>query len=246
MRRALGTRQLAFGLPHVLFLQGCMAHYPPPPRPDPIVPQVDADIRPTPPGGSGRLLLDVVGEKAKVARVVTTVEPSYPVLPRGSWRYGKVGEQRVTELLCITPCALDLRQGAHTLVFTSLTDDTRTSSADVISSSEPSAVRHALGQSKPISSQYAGGLLLTILGGGFTTMGALATTVGAIGTSQGNQPANGDPKAFLAVGLAMLGIGLAFGTTGILMASGDRPVDQPGSTTQWALPRSVPASGAAP
>lgn len=213
-----------------------MAHYSAPPKPDPIVPQVDAVIRPTPPEGSGRLVVDVVGERAKVARVVDTVELTYPYFYRGPSRYGSPGEQRITELLCITPCVLDLRQGAHTLVFTSLEDDTRTSSADVVSSSEPSAVRHALGRSKPISTQYAGGLLLTVLGGGLTTIGALATTIGVVASSPGNEPTSGDPKVFLGVGLVTLAIGLALGTTGIVMASGDRPVEQPGSTTQWALP----------
>lgn len=230
-----------------LLTQGCLAHHPPPAEPEPIVPRVDTPDAP-PPEGAGRIAVDVAGERAKVARVVETVKPSQPYVFRGSASpymafsgSSVIGEQRRTELLCVTPCILDLRRGAHTLVFTSLRDESRTSSADVVVSAEPSAVRHALGRSRGFSGQYVGGLALALGGGGLTTMGLFATTIGLVAKPTQQEDASGritqdDPKAFLGLGLVLLGIGLAMGTTGVILASSDRPVQQPGSTTQWSLP----------
>jgi hypothetical protein len=215
-----------------------------PPKPEAVLPKIDIPSSP-PPDGSGRLVVDVAEEEAKVSRVLdTTTFSSDSRHPEWQSHHGHAvagpsPTLRRVELLCISPCVLDLRQGAHSLVFTSTRDDTRTGTGDVIVTSKPAAVRHALGKEKPASAPYVGGMMLTLLGGGLTTIGALATTVGAVAKRPEDDPSGrtkGDPSVFLGIGLVALGIGLVTGTTGLVMMANNRPEHQPGSTAQWALP----------
>ncbi|GAC1584724.1 MAG: hypothetical protein NVS3B20_14540 [Polyangiales bacterium] len=227
----------------ILFLQGCMATLPAPPKPEAVVPTLGVTPDAPPPEGSGRLLVDVASEPAKVSRVVDTVDNPDPY-SNSSLRRGMPSESgmgfgyRKLELLCISPCVIDIRPGAHTLVFTSLVDPTHTSSADVVVSAQPSVVRHALGRDKGYSNTYLGGAGLALVGGGVTLMGALATTVGLVAKSPRDDPSgrpngDGNPQGLLVVGLVMMGIGLALGTTGYFVAASDRPIQQQGSTIQW-------------
>jgi len=215
-------------------LAACVVEHAPPPLPPPRAPPV-ASPAPVAPG-HGRVVVDVVDEPAKVARVTGTQELAATLRPT----YGRTGLtaplMRTTELLCFAPCVLDLRQGAHTLVFTSTVDPTRTSTADVLVSSQPVAVRHALGREKPMSARYLGGLVLSTLGGGMLLIGGGATAIGAAAGSSSEPRAQSASDGFLAFGLVVLGVGLVTGTTGLVMALGDRPEVQPGATTQTPLP----------
>lgn len=228
----------------IFALSGCAVHSAAPPKPEPILPKLDAPALP-PPDGSGRVFVDVAGDEAKVSRVVDTTtvvtDPDHPEwhVHHGHAVAGPSPTARRSELLCISPCILDLRQGAHTLVFSSTRDETRTSSGDVVVSSRPIGVRHALGKEKAASSGYLGGAMLTLLGGGLTLIGGAATTVGLVAKRPEDDPTGktkGDPSVFLGIGLVSLGIGLVTGTTGILLMSSNRPEHQSGSTVQWTLP----------
>jgi hypothetical protein len=65
----------------------------------------------------------------------------------------------------------------------------------------------------------------------------LTTTVGLVAKEPEPGPdgrtKESSPKTFLSIGLVMLGIGLAMGIPGAIMAQNNRPVEQPGSTVTW-------------
>ena len=215
----------------LLILEGCTTYAAPPRDPPHVAPTI-SDMPSSPPAeGMGRLTVDVDGGPAKVARVISEEvgDPHMSTQGGGAQAF----THRKTELLCITPCAMDLRIGAHTLVFTSTSDGFRTGSGDVIVSSQPSIVRHALGREKPASGKYMSGVLLTALGAGITTIGVFATSIGGAAELSAQNSTKGEPKTFLTAGLVVLGVGIAMGTTGIVLMSGNQAVHQPGSTTQW-------------
>lgn len=216
------------------FIGACSSVYrAPPAAPAQIVP-VSPDVPTAPPvDGTGRVTIDVAGEPARVSRVVDTLEPSDPHLgaqaptTSNSRRGVAYGSLRRTELLCLTPCVVDLRLGAHTLSFASTTDNTRASSSDVVVGSRPSIVRHVLGTEKPTSNAYMGGALLTAIGGSLSLFGGILT--GASLARSPSQPGSGA----LPIGLVLAGIGLALGIPGVALMFSERPVHQPGATTQW-------------
>jgi hypothetical protein len=187
--------------------------------------------------------VDTVGEAAKVSRVVDTLTTSDPTVGGRSayrlrWGLAPVELQR-SELLCITPCSIDLRLGAHTLLFASLADPTRSGSADINVTTPLSAVRHSLGRSKPLSVASLTGILLAVGGGALTLVGATLTTVGATApdTSARAGGTNLDRPAVVGAGLVTLGVGLALGVLGVVIATQNRPTEQAGSTIQWDVGR---------
>lgn len=225
---------------------GCMLQLPPPPLPPRIEPAMDDAPRAPPEGSNGRVVLHAEGESAKVSRVTETF-----VTPGGmrqtsegmGMQAGAVGAgaTRSQELLCITPCTVDLRQGAHTFVFTAQDDPLRSSTTDVVLTSKTAVVRHAIGHEPTYTTPYLGGAALVLAGTGFTLMGGLATTVGALGLAnptidKDGESNKGGATTFLAIGLVLLGVGLASGTAGLLLMFKHRPVEQAGATTQWVRP----------
>jgi hypothetical protein len=188
-------------------------------------------IQPTPPDPPapthGRLLVDANGEPAQVSRIVATEE----IRPRfeRDGRDGKIvdrhGLASTVEELCVTPCFVDLRQGAHTLVFTSTTDRHRTSMADVEVGPQPSVVRHAMGRRAPGAGSVFG-LSLLIAGVGLLPLGVFFTSVGV---SDG-------PNAFLPVGAVLTTLGLGGALLGAFNMDRDRAEFQPGATTQFPAP----------
>lgn len=225
---------------------GCAVHSVAPPSPQPIAPTIDLPST-TPPDGSGRVIVDVDGDPAKVSRVVeSTTYPADAEHPEWKMHNGHVvlgtgtaPIARREELLCVTPCVLDLRQGAHTFVFTSTADPTRTSTADVVVTPRPIVVRHALGREKPATPAYGAGEMASILGGSLVLIGGLTLAGGLVATRPEDDPTGkttGDPKVLVAIGLVTLVVGLATGSAGLLTMSKNRSEHQPGATTQWALP----------
>jgi hypothetical protein len=210
------------------FVVGCASNLPPPDPPARVAPAIGVPTMPDAPNQT-RVTLDTAGDTAKVSRVTETTTASPPVV------WGKQYPPyslRKTELLCVTPCIVDLAPGAHTLVFTSTTDATRTSDADVVVSNEPIVVRHALGVEKPMNGSYVGGLTAALSGGGLTLIGVAFMMAGIFGkpqTSEGKK----DPN-LLPAGIIFGSVGLAVGATGILFMTGNRPVHQTGATVQWA------------
>jgi hypothetical protein len=193
-----------------------------------------------PPEGTGRVLVDTVGEVAKVSRVVDTLTTADPYgagngAYRLRWGMAPMELQR-TELLCMTPCSVDLRQGAHTLLFESLSDPTRRSSADINVTAPLSAVRHSLGRNKPLSPATLAGIMLIAGGSALTLAGA---TVAAVGATASNTPGPDSPgfnrPEAIGIGLGTLGVGLVLGVIGAVVTAQHRPIEQPGSTIEWDL-----------
>src|SRR5689334_16230811 len=119
-----------------IFACGCgVRELPPPEAPAAVVPSIPDGPDAPPEEGAGRLLLETVDEPAKVERVTERTEP-----PNGMGTYGVK-----TELVCITPCAVDGPTGAVSLVFTSLEDPTKKGTADVRVARGTTVVRHHLG-----------------------------------------------------------------------------------------------------
>lgn len=217
----------------------CINNRPPPPVPERTAVMPDVAPAAPPAAGEGRVVVDVAGEKAKVFEVIEVTTRTNPGLGgRNSW-IAPAQLDRKMRPLCLTPCALDMPVGWHSLVFESTTDPTRSSSADVTVTAQRTAVRHALGRDKPANGAYVGGLAMIIPAGGLVLMGTIATVVGAAAkdpgpTTTGNT--KGDARVFLPIGLVLLGIGAALGITGGILVANNAPERQPGSTTQWALP----------
>lgn len=230
-------RWMTLGL--VLAAPACMPiRYAPVDAPAEAMPDI-----PTPPEapdvGKGRLVVDVAGEHAKVAKVVE-VPVTYPL--RGNAQASAhPGFIRNDELLCISPCVLDMPQGAHELAFTSLSDPERTSTADVVVSSQPAAIRHSLGRDKPVGWQYFTGFMMTLMGGMLVTGGGAVTVIGLATNGSDRQPTQNPsqheatPTAVITVGLVMLGVGLATGAGGIALMNNNRPEHQDGATVYWPI-----------
>ncbi len=218
---------------------GCMHNLPPPPVPERVA--VAPDIVPpaSPAPSDGRVVVDVVGEKAKVFEVTELTTRSNPGIGgKNSWMVPPQLDRKMRPL-CLTPCAIDLPLGWHSLVFESTTDSTRTSTADVTVTAQPTEVRHALGHEKAMNGGYIGGIAMLVPAAGLLVMGSVATAIGASAKDPGpNPPAGtkGDARVFLPVGLVLLGIGAALGIGGSILIATNAPEKQPGSTAQWALP----------
>ncbi|MBX3190856.1 MAG: hypothetical protein KF819_27915 [Labilithrix sp.] len=215
-------------------LPGCMVHLPSPAPPARVEPAVEEPAYPAPQGHT-RVVLDAEGGPVKVSRVTATLNHVGVYGPPTVEEGVPLGSMRAEEPLCVTPCVVDVRQGLHTFVFadTRSGDPSRVTTADVVVSSKPIVVRHAVGQTPRYTSSYVSGAALFLIGSGLTLMGGVATTIGAVGEWKPTEPDEASPQAVLSLGLVMLGIGLVTGTAGTLMMYGNRPVDQPGSTTQW-------------
>ena len=218
---------------------GCIHNRPPPPVPERVT--IAPEVAPAaPPGASeGRLVIDVAGEKAKVFEVTeltTRTNPTYG--GKTSWMAPPQLDRKMRPL-CLTPCAVDLPLGWHSLVFESTSEPTRTSIADVTVTAQPTAVRHALGHEKQANGAYVGGIAMLIPAGGLLVMGTIATAVGAAAKDPGpstNGNTKADARVFLPIGLVLLGVGAALGIGGGILIANNAPERQPGSTAQWALP----------
>src|SRR5690606_23824396 len=124
---------------------------------------------------------DADGEPAKVSRIVATMnfEGQRHARLDGTT---SLAPPRAEEPLCITPCAVDLRHGVHSFVFTSTRDPMRSSTSDVVLPSNASTtfVRHAVGREGHVTPGYVGGAMLGLFGAGLTLFGGAVTGIGAV------------------------------------------------------------------
>ncbi|CAN5378305.1 hypothetical protein BH09MYX1_BH09MYX1_18770 [soil metagenome] len=208
----------------------------PPRAPEAIAPAVP-DPRATPtPNGVGRVVLDVEGGPAEVARFLSHTEVTWT---EAGYRHRNALplDRRETQLLCITPCVVDLPIGAHELVFKPQggirgANDTRPSSTAtvVVHGGEPMVVRHAIGnETVSYSAGYALGWVSLFAGIGLTVMGGLI-----LGLTAATKPSPGVPdrsSTFYTIGEVVGGIGLVLDVTGILAIVLNRPRHQEGATT---------------
>lgn len=203
---------------------------PPPPIPK------DPDIAvPTTPveEGKGRVVIDAVGGPAKVTTVRDN--PKGPLIS-----FVSAEDQTKGDVLCVSPCVLDLEKGSHWLAVTSEKDPSLSSTMEVEVGSEPQVVRHRMGINKVPSESYKHGALVTAVGGGLVVLGGVATTLAFINNTGRETNTRPDhlpvsPGVMLVAGLTTLITGLVVGGVGIAEMSADRPVEQPGNTTTWRL-----------
>jgi hypothetical protein len=205
---------------------------PAPPQAEPHIPDLPAE---PPAPGHARIVLDANGEPAKVSRVtaVPNFEPKRTAQLNGKT---SLASARMEEPLCITPCAVDMRHGLHTFVFTHTRDPLRSSTADVTvpSRGTTTIVRHAMGKEGHINGGYVGGAMLGLFGSGVTLMGATVTAFGVFGQPTTREDGTkSDPSILVVPGLVILGAGLAMLLGGGYLMSENRPVQQPGATTTW-------------
>jgi len=224
-------------------LSGCVDHLPPASAPAKQIPLLSNPPPDSPPAaGNARVILDADGEKAWVSRVTGTTRTvgyrvddvgAAPPQPGGIHQ----GLLRSDELLCVAPCIVDLRAGAHEFVFArSDHADHETTATVVLPSNTTTVVRHRIGRTPHYSSSYTGGALLTLMGVGFTAIGGTATAVGAAVPERDSAGEPSGKATFLTLGLVFLGVGLATGIPGALMLLNNRPSEQPGATTTWVEP----------
>lgn len=216
-------------------LTGCtVLEDPPPSTPSAIVPQVP-DPRATPTAqGAGRVVLDADGQSAEVSRVISTTEVGF-----GAYRQRQTLqplERRETQLLCITPCVVDLPLGAHELVFRAHgspdTPPPQSTATIVVHGAEPMVVRHALGNENVVyRTGYALGFVSLFAGVGFTLMGGIVLGMAALSKPTPSAPDRA--STFYTIGAVVGGIGLTLDVTGILAIVLNRPHRQSGSTTTF-------------
>jgi len=206
---------------------------PPPPAPRAIAPSVPDLHATAAPAGSGRVVLDAEPGPAEVSRVISESSFGYGSSAGfRSYRTLQPLQQRQTELLCITPCVVDLPIGAHELVFRERTGDgghARSSTAIVaVHGGEPIVVRHAIGdESISYSASYLLGWIAVSVGFATTAFGALTLGLGAA-AKPGGQVNRDD---FFTVGGVIAGLGLVLDVTGVLAIVLGRPHHQNGATT---------------
>jgi hypothetical protein len=142
----------------------------PPPVPEKKVPALPDDLKaPTRPG-TGRLVLDVVGDNARVEEIVETTSEAWASAGPHVWRAEGRGEAR--RPVCRTPCAVDLSIGLHRLRFAS-SEGGRSGEVEVQVDSQPRVVRYELGYDKSRSWAWPG--LIYGLGGSVIAGGLLVT-----------------------------------------------------------------------
>lgn len=211
------------------FLAGCgPQRLPPPQAPAREVP-ANVDVPDDPPApGTGRVLLDADGEKAKVLEVTGSATAA-----AGGYTATIVG----VKPLCTTPCVVDLPYGSHPLVFHSTTDEARASEVDLDVGPKPKVVRHAMGERR------SGGAMQSI-GSSLLVLGVLAAGTGAILWAVGS--ANPQGGSLGSTGQLVTGIGAAGIAISIPLLILGRPTERPGATTEWTVPRAEPAAPSGP
>lgn len=229
---------LVLGL--VLFAAGCGVQEPAPRTPSLVSPAVQDPGATSTPAGRGRVVLDAVEDHAQVARVISTtrIEPAGSTWTRKNAWPLPVAVQ--TELLCVTPCTVDLPLGAHELVFSSPADERNVSRAVVtVSGGPPMVVRHALGYDRPFSSGYVLGAVGLVAGIGFTLMGGLLLTFASFSSPE---TLPGRHSTLMAAGGVLGGLGLTLDVLGIAALASGQARHRDGSTVvfPWQVPGGPP------
>jgi hypothetical protein len=236
-RRGPALLHTAGALAMASAIAGCgVRHVPPPPPPRQTIPHIVEGPDQPPPEGLGRLLIDNEREPAKVSRITETFEglpTTAPDVHTTTVQVGPSTHQQKSELLCITPCAADLSIGAHTLVFTSMNDPQKTSTADVRVPRGTTVVRHDLGYVKPYSGAYVGGVMAVFSGSGLTLIGSLALTAGLVAKPTVDDEGSRSNPSFVAFGAVLGTVGIAALVSGILLMTSNRPEKRPGATTTF-------------
>lgn len=198
----------------------CVKQLPPAATPEAIAPPVDAPA--PPPGGHGRLVIDVVEGPTPVQRVRMDARQRTNANGRTSYSL-----HEVPEVLCpTTPCGIDLPFGNVLLGFPVAGDSNDTEVELVNIGPEPSVYRRSLSiYEDNTGATRVMGIILTAVGGTAATTGAVLLPIGLAKDSTGMTTAGG----------ISLGAGAALLTIGILMMRADAPTYRPGSSNHFPL-----------
>ncbi len=223
---------LAAAVLMALFLaQACSVHYiAAPPMPERGTTPVTSAPR-TPGPGETVVTLDVVGEPARVDRIMGRQQFDGSM---GAWPVGnRAGAYNIapslqTMPLCRAPCTVVLPQGDHELLFTGLDPaSTRTSTAIVRIGAEPVLVRHVLG----LRTDHPGRLVASVLLGGLAGVGLM--TGGALAViGQDRHPGQADMAA---AAWTTAGVGVLAGLAAVWLGLGSASEVQPGTTAVFPL-----------
>ncbi len=216
----------AITLSLLVLTQACGVHYLAPlPLPPQATPAVSLVGR-TPAAGETLVELEVMGEPARVDRIVGRQQyPQVTYSGRGRYSQSLVPTLQ-TVPLCQAPCVVSLPPGDHELLFTGLDPATlSTSSAFVRVGSEPAVVRHVMGYRE----DHTGRMVAAIL------LGSLAFSTGLTGTVfvAVNSQVKGDEAQLGNLGLTLAGVGLLAGAAAVLLGLNSETVVQPGATAVY-------------
>lgn len=198
-------------------MYGCGVRYLPPPAvPQRVVPEVE--LQPEAPAeGEGRIVLDTVGEPARVG------------LTRSGYFRGA---------LCITPCALNLPLGPHELTFVSRADPRRASTGVVAVGARPSVYQHALGERNDHTTARS----VAVIAWSLSLLGLLT---GGLLWGLFEAASDGEERGVATAGRTMVYGGAALAGVGAVFTILGRPVVQEGSGVQWVPSGAAPWRGPA-
>jgi hypothetical protein len=199
-------------------------------------PQVEEAPVEAPPPGSTRVILDADGERAHADEVMG-VAHAYGGTS-GAYAYNA---SVLTRPLCSTlPCALDLANGEHQVVFVSDVQDARANGridmVNVRLTGAPKVVRRAIGHTEhPLAGQIGGGLA------GLGLLSAVFCWIPFVVAAASHDQDTKDSWNGAGRGMA-IGGGLAV-AAGIVLMVAAPDEHTPGTTTEWTLPAErAPAS----
>lgn len=181
--------------------------------------------------GHGLVILDVPGERAEAFVCYGA--------PNGKHTLATCFARR--PLCAHLPCVAELPLGEQRLVFRSIVDATRESTADVTVGRDVVVVRHALGFRREHRSLASAGAAAFLLGGPVVVLGGAVGVGNELATLEGESSAGPTQAAAITsvvVGAALLAAGLTLSVLG-------RPETQRGSTTITPAPRLGPATDTA-
>jgi hypothetical protein len=169
---------------------GCVAHVPPPPVPEKIVPQVAT--QPDPPADDeGQVTLDTTNGPASVSVVLL----------------GLGGGAAFTRSICATtPCTANLPLGSYDVIFSGKRDPSQASTDAVQVTRTPTIMRHTMGSVESSPGLQIGGVTVVTLGGTVALLGLIE--LGSSFSSTGSAAATlGVGGAITLVGALMMNAG---------------------------------------
>jgi len=216
------NRLLVAGVVSGVLATGCGVQQLPAMKAPPKMVPADVELPDEPPApGTGRVIIETNGERAKVVEITGSATAS-----TGGYSATIVGIRP----LCTTPCVVDLPYGSHPLVMHSISDETHQSETEIDVGARAKVFRHTLGERKD------GGGLRTA-GASLLTLGVIAATTGAILWLAGS--ASNDQGSLVSNGQVITGLGSAGILLSIPLLIAGRPTERAGATTQWNLPGSA-------
>lgn len=214
-----GFRLLAQRVCIAVCLPACVKQLPPAPTPQTVAPALQP--APPPPGGHGRLVVDVVEGPAPVQRIQLAPMPQTNARGRTTYRFNEV-----PEVFCAqSPCAVDVPVGNVLLGFPVIGNDALEVEL-VHVGPDPSVYRRSLSLYEDNTGGVRlFGILATSIASASLITGAVLLPIGLSKDNTGLTTAGG----------ITLGLGTIFVALGIWAIKADAPTFRPGSSNHFPL-----------